>query len=130
MEKFYGCLRELSLNCDLGSNEESIIRDVSIANIQDGENQFELLKGTRTPQKARELTIIVEMDKQNQLKISGNTAYTVSNQIANPAINSIQKSWNNPRLIQTTVKTPLPELGHLAIDKTAQYEEKLVKTVV
>ena len=31
VEKFYGCLRELSLNCDLGSHEESIIRDVFIA---------------------------------------------------------------------------------------------------
>ena len=39
VEKFYGCLRELSLNCDLGSREESIIRDVFIANMQDGEIQ-------------------------------------------------------------------------------------------
>ena len=44
VEKFYGCLRELSLNCDLGSHKESIIRDVFIANMQDGEIQRELLK--------------------------------------------------------------------------------------
>ena len=46
VEKFYGCLRELSLNCDLGSHEESIIRDVFIANMQDDEIQRELLKET------------------------------------------------------------------------------------
>ena len=48
VKKFYGCLRELSLNCDLGSNEESMIRDVFIANMQDGEIQSELLKETRS----------------------------------------------------------------------------------
>ena len=44
VEKFYRCLRELFLNCDLGSHDESIIRDDSIANMQDGEIQRELLK--------------------------------------------------------------------------------------
>ena len=48
VENFYVCLRELSLNCDLGSHEEHIIRDVFIANIQDGEIQRERLKETRT----------------------------------------------------------------------------------
>ena len=52
VEKFNGCLRELSLNCDLGSYEESIIRGVFIANMQDGEIQRELLKKTRTAKKA------------------------------------------------------------------------------
>ena len=37
IEKFYNCLRELSLNCDLGSHEKSVIRDVFIANMQDGD---------------------------------------------------------------------------------------------
>ena len=46
VEKFYGCLRELSLNCDLGSHEESIIRDVFVANMQDGKIQRELLRNT------------------------------------------------------------------------------------
>ena len=48
VEMFYGCLRELSLNCDLWSYEESIIHDVFIVNMQDGEIQRELLKETRT----------------------------------------------------------------------------------
>ena len=51
VEKFFGCLRELSLNSDLGSHEESIIRDVFIAIMQDGEIQRELLKETRTAKK-------------------------------------------------------------------------------
>ena len=51
VEKFYGCLRKRSLNCDLGSLEESIIRDVFIANIQDDEIQRELLKERRTLKK-------------------------------------------------------------------------------
>ena len=54
-EKFYSCLRELSLSCDLGSHEESIIPDVFIANIQDGEIQRELLKETRTAKKRLKL---------------------------------------------------------------------------
>ena len=29
-ENFYGCLRELSPNCDLGNQKESIIRDVRV----------------------------------------------------------------------------------------------------
>ena len=52
VEKFYECLWELSLNCDLGSHEESIIRDVFIASMQDGEIQRELLKEARTAKKA------------------------------------------------------------------------------
>ena len=36
------------------------------------------------------------MGSHNQLKISGNTAYTLSNQLAIPSINNIQNSWNIP----------------------------------
>ena len=61
VEKFYGCLRELSLNCDLGSHEESIIRDVFIANMQDGEIQRELLKETRTLKNALEIALNIEI---------------------------------------------------------------------
>ena len=68
VEKFCGCLGELSLNCGLGSDEESIIRDVFIANMQDGEIQMELLKETRTAKKAIEIAMNIEMEIQNQLK--------------------------------------------------------------
>ena len=65
VEKFYGCLREMPLNCGQGSHEESIIRDVFIANMQDGKIQRELLKGKRTDTKALEVTMNIEMGIQN-----------------------------------------------------------------
>ena len=34
---------------------------------------------------------------QRQLKISGAAAYTISNQLANASVNSIQNSWKRPR---------------------------------
>ena len=76
VEKFYDCLRELSLNCDLGNYEESIIRDVFIANIQDGEIQRELIKETRT---ALVNAMNIEMGIENQLKMSGTSAQTTTN---------------------------------------------------
>ena len=97
VEKFYGCLRELSLNCDLGSHEESIIRDVFIANMQDGEIQRELLKETRTAKKALEVAMNIEMGIQNQLKISGTSIPNTTNEISNQSINSVQESWNRTR---------------------------------
>ena len=45
--------------------------------MQDREIQRELLKETRTPKKALELAINVEMSNQNKLKFSGTSAYTV-----------------------------------------------------
>ena len=75
VEKICGCLRELPLNCDLGSHEESIIRDVFIANMQNDEIQRELLKETGTAKKALEVAMIVQMGIQNQLKISGTTIH-------------------------------------------------------
>ena len=90
MEKFYGCPRELSLNCDLGSHEETIIRDVFIANTQDGEIQRELLKETRTAKKALEVAMNIETGIQNQLKISGTAILQTTNEITATSINNIQ----------------------------------------
>ena len=97
VEKFYGCLQELSLNCDLGSHEESIIRDVFIANMQDGEIQRELLKETRTTKKTLEVAMNIEMGIQNQLKISGTAAQTTTNEITSTTVNNVQESWNRSR---------------------------------
>ena len=97
VEKFYGCLRELSLNCDLGSHEESIIRDVFIANMQDGEIQRELLKETRTAKKALEIAMNIEMGIKNQLKIFGSPASTTTKEITSQMINNVQGSWNRSR---------------------------------
>ena len=114
VEKFYGCLRELSLNCDLGSHEESVIRDVFIANMQDGEIQRELLLETRAAKKALEFTMNIEMGIQNQLKISGTSAQTTTNEITSASVNNVQGSWNRSRpLISQFVKpTVCPNCGY------------------
>ena len=112
VEKFYGCLRELSLNCDLGSREESIIRDVFIANMQDGEIQRELLKETREPKKALEVAISIEMGIQTQLKISGTSTTNSTNEVH--SINNVQGSWNRkrPSTNQFVKPTICPNCGY------------------
>ena len=114
VEKFYGCLRKLSLNCDLGSLEESIIRDNFIANIQDGGIQRELLKETRAAKKALEVAMNSKMGIQNQLKLSGNTIHQTTNEITTTSIINIQSSGNRPRLSTSNfVKTTIcPNCGY------------------
>ena len=114
VEKFYGCLRELSLNCDLGSHEESIIRDVFIANMQDRETQKELLKETRTAKKALEVAMNIEMGIQNQLNISGTTAQASTNGITSTTVNNVQGSWNRSRPLtnQFVKPTICPNCGY------------------
>ena len=87
----------MSLICDLGSHEESIIRDVFLANMQDGEIQSELLKETRTAKKALEVAMNIEMDIQNQLKKSGTSTQTTTNKITSASVNNVQGSWNRSR---------------------------------
>ena len=112
VEKFYGCLRELSLNCDLGSHEGSIIRDVFIANMQDGEIQRELLKETRDAKKALEVAINIEMGIQTQLKISGTPTTNSTNEVH--SINNVQGSWNRnrPSTNQFVKPTICPNCGY------------------
>ena len=114
MENFYGCLRELSLNCDLGSHEESIIRDVFIANMQDGEIQREMLKETRTAKKALEVAMSIEMGIQNCLKIYGTSAQTTTNEITSASVNNVQGSWNRsrPSSSQFVKPTICPNCGY------------------
>ena len=114
VEKFYGCLRELSLNCDLGSHEESIIRDVFIANLQDGEIQRELLKETPTNKKALEVAMDIEMGIPNQLKISGTSTPNTTNEISSQSINSVQGSWNRTRAPTNQFVKPMicPNCGY------------------
>ena len=116
-EKFYGCLRELSLNCDLGSHGESIIRDVFIANMQDGEIQRELLKETitaKTAKKALEIAMNIEMGIQNQQKISGTSAQTTTNKVTSTTVNNVQVSWNRsrPSTNQFVKPTICPNCGY------------------
>ena len=97
VEKLYLCLRELSLKCDLSSHEESVILDVFVANIQDGEIQRELLKETRSAKKALEVPPNNEMGIQNQLQVAGTAVHTILKQAANTSVNSIQNPSNRPR---------------------------------
>ena len=70
IEKFYGHLKELSENCDLGEQGDTIIRDVFIANMQNVDIQKELLKKTAKPDKALAIAINIEMGTINQLKMN------------------------------------------------------------
>ena len=63
IEKFYGHLKELSENCDLGEKVDTIIRDVLIANMQNEDIQKELLKEKVEPDKALAIAINIEMGK-------------------------------------------------------------------
>ena len=114
VEKFYGCLRELSLNCDLGSHGESIFHDVFIANMQHGEIQKELLKETRTAKKALEISMNIEMGIQNQLKISRTSAQTATTEITSASVNNVQGSWNRsrPSTNQFVKPTACPNCGY------------------
>ena len=48
VENFYGRLIELVENCNLGSEETTLIRDAFILNMLDHETQKELLKETKS----------------------------------------------------------------------------------
>ena len=85
------------MNCDLGSHEESIRRDFFIADMQDGVIQRELLKETRTAKKALEVAMNIEMEIQNQLKISGTTVHSTTIGITTTSVNNIQGVWNRSR---------------------------------
>ena len=114
VEKFYGCLRELSLNCDLGGHEESIIRDVFIANMQDGEIQRELLKETRSGKKAGEVAMNFDMGIQNQFKMSGTAIHQTTNEITTTSSNNIKSSWNRSRPSMSSFVKPtvFPNCGY------------------
>ena len=102
------------MNGDLGSHEESIVRDVFIVNKQDGELQRELLKETRSAKKALEVVINMEMRIQKNLMVSKTAGYTVSNQAANTSINSIQNSWKRPKSTSNNFLKPTicPNCGY------------------
>ena len=72
VESFYGRLIELAENCNLGSEETTLIRDAFILNMLDHETQKELLKETVEPPKALEIAIQMEMGAQNHQKINQN----------------------------------------------------------
>ena len=85
IEKFYGHLKELSENCDLGEKGDTIIRDVFIANMQNEDIQKELLKETVDPDRALAIAINIEMGTLNQLQMNANKAELIS------TVNQVQR---------------------------------------
>ena len=85
IETFYGHLKELSENCDLGQNGDTIIRDVFIANIQNEDIQKELLKETVEPDKALAIEINIQMGTLSQLKMNA------SKSELNSTVNQVQR---------------------------------------
>ena len=67
---FFGKLKELSKNCELGDQEDTLIRDLFMANMQDPEIQRELLREILEPPQALPLAINLELGQRNQLQIS------------------------------------------------------------
>ena len=70
IEHFFGQLKELSENCDLGNQEDTFIGDLFLANMQDPEIQREILRGILEPAQALRLAKNMELGKRNQLQIS------------------------------------------------------------
>ena len=65
--------------------------------MHDGVIHRELLKETRTAKKALEVAMNIEMGIQNQLKISGTSIHSTTNEITTTSVNNIQGSWNRSR---------------------------------
>ena len=68
IEHFFGKLKELSENSDLGNQEDTLIRDLFIANKQDPEIQRELLREILEPAQVLRLAINMELGQRNQLQ--------------------------------------------------------------
>ena len=61
IEHFYGKLKELSENCGLGNQEDTLIRDLFIANMQGPEIQIELIRETLEPPQVLRFAINMEL---------------------------------------------------------------------
>ena len=101
--KFCGHLKELSENCDLGEKEDTIIRDVFIANMQNEDIQKELLKETVDPDRALAIAINIEMGTLNHLKAE---LHSTVNQVQQMRIASVVDQVG---LLNTVINVPLGE---------------------
>ena len=90
IEHFFGKMKELSENCELGSQEDTLIRDLFIANMQDPEIQRELLRETLEPAQALCLAINVELGQRNQLQITNSQPVSHVNAVTS------QRSFRQP----------------------------------
>ena len=96
IEHFFGKLKELSDNCELGSQEDTLIRDLLVANKQDPEIQKELLRETLEPAQALRLAKNMELGQRNQLQITNSQPASHVN-VVTP-----QRSFRQPSQRPTT----------------------------
>ena len=96
IEHFLGKLKELSENCELGSQEDTLIRDLFIANMQDPEIQRELLRETLEPAQALHLAINMELGQRNQPQITNSQPASHVNAVTS------QRSFRQPSQRPTT----------------------------
>ena len=97
IEHFIGKIKELSENCELGNQEDTLIRDVFVANMQDPEIQKELLKETVDPAQALRLAINIELGLWNQLKFANSQPSLHVNAITpKPQIRTPNQQQNFP----------------------------------
>ena len=90
IEHFFGKLKELSENCELGSQEDTLIRELFIANMQDPEIQRELLRENLEPAQALRLAINMELGQRNQLQITNSQPASHVNAVTS------QRSFGQP----------------------------------
>ena len=96
IEHFFGKLKELSENCDIGNQEDTLIRVLFIANMQDPEIQWELLRETLEPAQALRLAKNMELGQRNQQQISNTQPASHINAII------AQRSFRQPNQRPTT----------------------------
>ena len=96
IEHFFGKLKELSENCELGSQEDTLIRDLFIANMQDPEIQRELLRETLEPAQALRSAINMELRQRSQLQITNSQPASHVNAVTS------QRSFRQPSQRPTT----------------------------
>ena len=70
IEHFFGKLKVIIENCEPGNEEDTLIRDLFFANLQNSEIQKGQLKETVEPAQALHLAINMELGQWNHIKIS------------------------------------------------------------
>ena len=121
-EKLYGHLKELSKNCDLGEQRDTIIRDVFNAIMQSEDIQKELLRETMEPSKALTIPINIEMGTLHKLKMIANKSEFNStfNQVQRMRIANATPYSN---MISTSRRRPTP-CHFCGLSWTSEYRNK------
>ena len=123
IKHFFGELKKLFENSDLGNQEYTLIRDLFIAKIQDPEIQRELLRETLEPSQALQLAIIMELGQRNQLQISSTQPAPHVNAIAS------QRPFrpSNPRQnLSTSIRQTNQSCRNYGLTWSANHKDKCI----